>query len=246
MASDTLDHCSFWETENDRLKQVLKYNKITSYGEIPSGYPVAPVYQAPSGYPVAPVYPALSGYPVAPGYPATTGYPVRVEPTQQTATVTQNNQSMVPLSAATSGVSVGPLSGQSNSPNIPLDRMSLQSNASATTPVYGTYEFNTFGDGPIVHGYGGHPSGQKATLRTHVAQDTLTGQLSGPITGQASTTASVPQDPVSFYYFDARSGPSHGHSDNAVLGNVGEQVFQLEDNYAIADHDQAGVTFILA
>ena len=239
------------QRENERLKQLLDVNKIPFQHVIPQPGPLG--IEIPQQTVAIRQHSGLAGRSTAPQSTSSTVF----------ATTPRTRPTITPIGTATAS-STGPPSVQSNSTGGPLNGTKPRSSASPISPMDGAHESNALGSGPQMYGYGPTSSGQQPILQIGSTSDALTGQPSGAITGESSAAASMPCSSVASNYSAPLEAPHYPQSSTQPLGHTypgpsvnvnptfpqaigGTHVEgQQADPFAITDHDQIGVEFILA
>ena len=237
--------------ENERLKQLLDVNKIPFEHVIPQSGTLG--IEPPQQTIAIRQHSELAGRTTAPQN-ATSNKFIATPSTRTTIT---------PVGTA-NALSTGPSSIQSNSTDNHLNGVKLRSSVSPISPMDGAYESNVPGSEPQMYGYGPNSSGQQPILQIGSTSDALTGQPSGALTGQNSAAASMPCSSVASNYGATLDMSPYSQASNQPLGHAypGSSVNvnqsfpdaigstrvenQHEDPFAITDHDQIGVEFILA
>ena len=182
---------------------------------------------------------------------------------------TSNKCATAPVTYAavppTSTATALPLFVKSNPTDISLNGVSLDSSLSLGSPMEDANGANAKGIGSPSYEYSATSNGQQPILQIDPTSDALTDQPSGPLTGEASLATSGPRSSTTHNCSVAPRMSSYVESSDPPFGrpypgsttNASETFMNSSEGtplsnvqsgnaFAIPDHDQAGVEFILA
>ena len=237
--------------ENERLKQLLDVNKIPFEHVIPQSGTLGT--EAPQQTVPIRRHNELAGRTTAPQ-----------SATSNTFASTPSRRPIATPAGTSTALSTGPSCVQSTSTSTGLNGVNFRSSVSPISPVDGAHEPTDLSSRPQMAGYGPNSNGHQSILQIGSTSDALTGQASGALNAQASGEGSLPCSSVPPNYSAPLDGPPYSQSSNQALDqtypgpsvNVNESfpdavgntcvVNQPGDPFAITDHDQIGVEFILA